>query len=111
MARAQQQEIEQFAQKKIQAIERWAGKYDETRETINGLDGELENHALKLREAMHANEDAVDHQESPDGETLLVYKRGDVNVVVKRGKEKVNVKIGEKSKGAPPEEPTDKDAE
>ena len=100
MAREEQQVLGGFEQKKIAAIERWAAKYDATRETINGLEGELENHALKLREAVHANEDAVDKQENDDGDKLLVYRRGDINVVVKRGKEKVNVKIADKSKGS-----------
>ncbi len=99
-----QAEIPGFEQKKITAVERWAAKYDAKREIINGLEGELSNIDLKLREAMHENEKDVDHQQSEDGDRLLVYKRADYNIVVKRGKEKVNVKIGEKSKGDAPAE-------
>lgn len=99
-----QGELAGFEQKRVPAIERWAAKYDQTRESINGLTEELKNREFKLREAVHEHEAEVDHQESEDGDELLIYKRGDVNVVVKRGKEKVNVKIGEKLKGEPPEE-------
>jgi hypothetical protein len=102
---AVQEEIPGFEQKRIPAIERWASKYDDKRETINGLEGELANIELKLRETVHANEADVDQQQSEDGDQLFVYKRPGFNVVVKRGKEKVNVKLGDKQKGdVPPED-------
>lgn len=101
---AVQGEIPGFEQQRVADIETWAGKFDEKRAIINGLEGELENVEMKLREAMHANAELLDKQESPDGDKLLVYKRGDFNVVVKRGKEKVNVKIKEKSQGDAPVE-------
>jgi hypothetical protein len=96
-----QGELAGFEQKRVQVIENWAAKFDAKRELINGLKGELANIELKLREAVHANADKVDQQKDPDGGELLVYKRGDINVVVKRGKETVNVKVGETSKGDP----------
>jgi len=99
-----QGEFAGFEQKRVQAIETWAAKYDAKREECAARDGELKNFELKLREAMHGNEDKVDHQESEDGDKILVYKRGDYNIVVKRGKESVNVKIKEKSKGDAPTE-------
>jgi hypothetical protein len=104
MARAEQTELAGFEQEKVATIEKWAAKFDQHRETRNGITEEMDNAEFKLREAMHANESKVDHQKSEDGDELLVYKPGDYNVVVKRGKEKVNVKIGEKSKGEEPSE-------
>jgi hypothetical protein len=96
---AVQSEIPGTEQKKIEEIETYASKYEAKRAIINGLQDELTNIEFKLREAMHEHEDEVDKQESEDGDKLLVYKRGDYNVVVKRGKEKVNVKIKDASKG------------
>lgn len=97
-----QSELAGFEQKRVPQIETWAAKYDAKRELANGIAGEMKSIELKLREAMHAHESEIDHQESEDGGEELVYKRGDFNVVVKRGKEKVNVKIGEKSQGDVP---------
>lgn len=91
-----------FEQRRIPAIERVASKFDEKRAIIGGLNDEKDNLEFKLREVMHANETELDKQASADGETLLVYKRGDFNVVVKT-KESLNVKIRADSKGAEPE--------
>lgn len=100
MAKPKQEDM--FPQKKINAIEKWADKFDEKRALIAGLTGERDNAELKLREAMHSNEDALDVQSDPaTGEKILVYKRGDYKVVVKQGKEVVNVKIKDASKDAP----------
>ena len=97
-----QGEIPGFEQKRIPKIETWAAKFDAKRELINGLKGEQENCALKLREAFHENEEFVDKQETADGGVELVYKRGDWNISVTRGSEKVKVKVKEASKGDEP---------
>lgn len=102
MAKGDQDTIPGFEQKRIAAIERVASKFDEKRALIGGLNDEKDNLEFKLRETMHANEAELDRQEGADGETLLVYKRGDFNVVVKT-KESLNVKIKADSKGAEPE--------
>jgi hypothetical protein len=102
MAKGEQEAFAGFDQKRIPAIERIASKFDEKRALVGGLKGEMDNHEFKLREAMHANEKELDKQQGADGETLLVYKRGDFNVVVKT-KESLNVKIKAGSSGAEPE--------
>ena len=98
-----QGELKGFEHKRIPALERWADKFNDAREAMNGCKGEMENYALKIREVAHANADKLDHQEAEDGSEELVYKRADYNVVVKKGKETVNVKVKDASKGAPPE--------
>ncbi len=102
MAKGDQDSIPGFEQKRVQAIERAASKADEKRAIIGGLSGELENLEYKLSEAMHANEAELDRQQGPNGEELLVYKRGDFNIKIKKT-EKVNYKIKAASKGEEPE--------
>ncbi len=100
MARGEQTEIPGFEQDRIPAIERAANKADAKRSIIGGLNDELDTLEYKLSEAMHANEDKLDKQEDTKGIELLVYKRGDFNIVIKK-KESVNYKIKEASKGEP----------
>lgn len=102
MAKPKQDDM--FPQKKIATVEKWADKVQEKRELIAGLKDEKRNAEFKLVEAIHANEASLDQQKSEDGDTLLIYKRGDYTVIAKRGKEKVNVKIGAESKPEPTDE-------
>lgn len=108
---AKPKQVEMFEQKKVNAIEKWADKVQEKRELMAGLKDEKANAELKLVEAIHANDAAIDHQESENGDKLLIYKRGDYTIVVKRGSEKVNVKIGADSKPEPVDEPEEDAAE
>lgn len=98
MAKDEQTEIPGAERKRIPAIERAAGKADEKRSVINGLNDELSNLVAKLSEVMHANEEQLDHEENDKGEKVIIYKRGDYKVVVKY-KESVNYKIKKASKG------------
>ena len=70
----EQAEIPGFEQKRIPAVERAIMKADEKRAIIEGLKEELKNLESKVRETLHANVDALDHQET-EGGTRIVYKR------------------------------------
>jgi hypothetical protein len=91
-------------QKQIRKLENQADKYDEKRSLVGGLETEMENIALKMREIAHENADDLSHEEGPNGEEMLVYRRGDYKIEIKKGKEKVNVKIKAASKGSEPDE-------
>lgn len=110
MARPKQEPfsgMEPFDQKRVGRVETWIDKCDSTREGIREMKKTLKTQEYKLGEAMHASEADVDHQESEDGDKLLVYKRGDYKAVVKRGREVVNYKRGKESKGDPADEPNE----
>jgi len=97
-----QGEIPGTERKRIRAIENAASKADAKRSIINGLSDELKNLVAKLSEKMHEHEAELDHEENDKGEKVIVYKRGDFNVVVKY-KESVNYKIKGESTGDVPD--------
>jgi hypothetical protein len=92
-----QQSFDVFKQKQIKLIEKWADKFDETRTLIANLKADLKNAKMKLKESAHKYASDLDRQESPKGESLLIYARGDYRVILKTT-EDVAVKIGEDSK-------------
>jgi gas vesicle protein len=103
MARQKQNAIPGFEQEKINEIETWADKFDDTRSTIDGLNEELKNAEFKLKEAMHANEAKLGKQVQPGKGKVLVYEKNGYKVKVKEKGEAVNVKISDKQKGTAPE--------
>jgi hypothetical protein len=95
---AVQGEIPGTERKRITAIEDAAAKADTKRSLIGGLGDELKNLVAKLSEVMHEHEGELDQEENEKGERVIVYKRGDFNVVVKYS-ETVNYKVRQESKG------------
>ena len=98
MARkATQETFDVFKQKKIAEVERAADVLDEKRDLVAGLKGELKAAVLKLKQAIHKHQKLLDKQESPKGEQVFKYVRGDYRVTLTL-KEDVAVKIGENPK-------------
>jgi len=97
----EQTEIPGTERRRIRSIENAASKADAKRSIINGLEDELKNLVAKISEQMHLKEAELDVEENDKGEKMLIYRRGDFNVVVKY-KESVNYKIKSDSKGEPP---------
>jgi hypothetical protein len=98
---AVQGEIPGTERPRITAIEDAVARADAKRTLVNGLDDELKNLVAKISEAMHENEADLDHEENDKGEKVIIYKRGDFNVVVKYS-ESVNYKVKRESKGDVP---------
>lgn len=58
------------------------GGVDENGKEFPGLKAELKDLEAGLRKALHANEDKIDRQETPDQLPVLIYKRGDYEAKV-----------------------------
>lgn len=80
-----------FPQKRIPAIESAILAADEKRaqieeqqKIVDGLAEELEPLEDGIREALHKYEDQIDHQETPKGDRVLIYKKGEFTATVKQ---------------------------
>lgn len=80
-----------FPQKRIPAIESAISAADgkraeieEQQKIVDGLEEELGPLEDNIRLAMHKYADEIDHQETPKGERVLIYKKGDFDATVKQ---------------------------
>lgn len=106
--KATQETFDVFKQKKIATIEKWADVFNEKRDLIAGLKAEQKNAKMKLMEAIHKNQGDLDQQETPKGERVFKYVRGDYRVALTL-KEDIAVKIGEESKEPNTDAPGEQD--
>jgi hypothetical protein len=80
-----------FPQKRIPAIEsaimaadKKRAEIEEQESIIDGLKEELTPLEDGIRVALHSYEDQIDHQETPKGDRVLIYKKGDFEATVKQ---------------------------
>ena len=90
MAKKDEKTEDLFPQKRIPQIEQAYEAADKKRaeieaaqKIVNNLKDELDPLEDALRIAIHTYEDRVDHQKTPEGQDVLIYKRDSFNLVVK----------------------------
>jgi len=111
MAKKDDKTDDLFPQKRIPQIEQAYEAADAKRaeieaaqKIVNELKDQLDPMEDALRVAIHTYEDRVDHQKTPEGHDVLIYKRDSFNLVVKQHErmsyDKVVARVTDQAEGA-----------